>query len=242
MAEQKARSAARRAALARGEIPLTKAFWGTLADNVGPAAVLIVVAAALGIVFGHHLNWGDVPTWVLALTTLLAFVAAAFAGVVAYDLLQIERARDATAALEAQDRQEAERRAQASRVAAWYSTWEEQEPFTQVRRLGRHWGAVIRNASDLPVYGLRVLFCVPVPHGSGLTWRQGERFLSPPRAIVPPGECTVELPDDIRQDVEADGHEPEWLVAFEFADAAGGRWLRDPQGRLSSAGVPQQPE
>lgn len=127
--------------------------------------MLIVVAAVLGIVFRHHLHWGDVPTWVLAATTLLAFVAAAFAGVVAYDLLQIERARDATAARETQDKQEAERRAQASRVAAWYSTWEKQEPFTQVMRLGRRWGAVIRNASDLPVYGLHVSFGVPVAAG-----------------------------------------------------------------------------
>jgi hypothetical protein len=55
-----------------------------LASRVGRLVAVLVV---LGIVFRHSLGWGDVATWVVAITTLLAFLAAAFAGLVAYDLL-----------------------------------------------------------------------------------------------------------------------------------------------------------
>lgn len=41
------------------------------------ACVLAVVLAVLGLVFRNSISWGDVPTWVLAVTTLLAFAAAA---------------------------------------------------------------------------------------------------------------------------------------------------------------------
>lgn len=110
--------------------------------------VFLAVLAVLGIVFGGSANWGDVATWTLAATTLLAFLAAVFAGLVAYDLLLIESRRDKDAAddrhLAAADRRNAEadrkqaeadrqraererilqaddeRRAQASKVTAWF--------------------------------------------------------------------------------------------------------------------------
>ena len=43
------------------------------------AAGTAVVLIAAGAVFGGRVSWGNVPTWVLAVTMLLAFVAAAFA-------------------------------------------------------------------------------------------------------------------------------------------------------------------
>jgi len=61
---------------------------------------LFAVLAVLGSVFRQSLNWGDVATWVVAITTLLAFLAAAFAGLVAYNLLQVETARDQQATQE----------------------------------------------------------------------------------------------------------------------------------------------
>lgn len=152
----------------------------------------------LGIVFRRHIHWGDVPTWVLAVTTLLALVAAAFAGVVAYELLRMELGRDRRAEQERSEQREADRRAQASRVAAWFGRWENLDLWANaptgpaLDMTAR--GAAIRNASDLPVYEVRVSFCVPTPPGAGLNWRSG-RGLSPPVPIVPPGAENVALPD-----------------------------------------------
>lgn len=81
-------------------------------------AALAVVLVVLGAVFRHQLSWGDVATWVLAVTTLLALVAAGFAALVAYDVLKVELRRDLLAADERQlareDRERAERAAKAA--------------------------------------------------------------------------------------------------------------------------------
>jgi hypothetical protein len=53
-----------------------------------------VAIAALGAVFRHYLNWSDVPTWVVAITTLLAFAAADLVRLVAHDALKVETAGD----------------------------------------------------------------------------------------------------------------------------------------------------
>jgi hypothetical protein len=52
-----------------------------LAKRIGRRALpytvaLVGVLVIVGIVFRHQLNWGDFPTWVVAITTLLAFLAA----------------------------------------------------------------------------------------------------------------------------------------------------------------------
>jgi hypothetical protein len=81
-------------------------------------AAVTVALVVLGAVFRHQLNWGDVATWVVAITTLLALAAAAFAGLVAYDVLRVELRRDVLATEERQlareDRQRAERAAKAA--------------------------------------------------------------------------------------------------------------------------------
>ena len=82
------------------------------------AAVLALVLIVLGIVFRHRLNWGDVPTWILAATTLLALLAAAFAGVVAYNVLKIEAGRDMKAAEERKQATIERARTEADRDAA----------------------------------------------------------------------------------------------------------------------------
>jgi hypothetical protein len=199
----------------------------------GTAVVLIVAGA----VFGGRGSWGNVPMWVLAVTTLLAFVAAAFAALVTYELLRIESRRVALAVAELRQREEAQCRAQAARVAAWYGRWSsvvKGPGMTADPREWRRWGAIISNASDLPVYNVRVSFCVAVDPSAGLTWRQGERFAGALR-LVPPGEEHIEMPDHLRTDEEASGNQPTWLVAIQFTDAFGARWLRDPQGRLEPA-------
>jgi hypothetical protein len=81
-------------------------------------AAVTAVLVVLGAVFRHQLSWGDVATWVLAVTTMLALFAAAFAGLVAYDVLKVELQRDVLAAeerrLAREDRQRAERAATAA--------------------------------------------------------------------------------------------------------------------------------
>jgi hypothetical protein len=205
----------------------------------GAAVVLIVVGA----VFGGSGNWGNVPTWVLAITALLAFIAAAFAALVTYELLRIESRRDQVAAEERRQRDDAERRAQASRVAAWYGRWSsvvKGPGMAADHREWVRWGAIISNVSDLPVYNVRVSFCVAVDPSAALTWRHGERYLGALR-LVPPGEEHVEMPDHIRGDGDASQNEPTWLVAIEFTDASGARWLRDPRGRLEPADADPAP-
>jgi hypothetical protein len=213
-------------------MPLADVFRGAVADNWGAPLVAVVIAVVLGIVFRHHLAWGDVPTWVLAALTLLAFVAAAFAGVVAYDLLRVENRRDAQAA-------GADLRAQAGKVAAWYGFWRTEITYSGGAGSGPpswpHWGAVIRNASDLPVYDVRVTFCVAVilPPGPGPRWQVEERYSSrEPILVIPPGEEKTEIPADVREREAQGGNEPKWLVGILFTDADGRRWQRAPSGQL----------
>jgi hypothetical protein len=196
-------------------------------------AVVLVVAGA---VFGGHASWGNVPTWVLAVTTLLAFIAAAFAALVTYELLRVESRRDAVTAEERRQREDAQRWGQASRVAAWYGRWSSVVKGPGMAADPREWarsGAIISNASHLPIYNVRVSFCVAVDPAAGGTWRHGERYLGALR-LVPPGEEHVEMPDHLRAE-EAGGNEQTWQVAIEFTDASGSRWVRDARGRLEPA-------
>jgi hypothetical protein len=201
------------------------------------AAGAAVVLAVVGAVFGGRASWGNVPTWVLAITTLLGFIAATLAALITYELLRIESRRDQVAAEERRQREQAERREQASRIAAWYGRWSSVVKGPGMAADPREWprsGAIVANASDLPVYNVRVSFCVAVDPSAGLTWRQGERFLGALR-LMPPGEQHVEMPDPVKAEDEAGGNEPTWLVAIEFTDASGVRWVRDPRGRLEPA-------
>lgn len=199
------------------------------------ACGLAAVLTLLGVWLGGRASWGDVATWVLAVTTLLAFVAAAFAGLVAYQLLAVESARDLRAEEERAERRDADRRAQAARVTAWYGTWRSRSVFPQSPMPDwPAYGAVIRNASDLPVYDVRVAFCIGVDPAAGVDWRSGMRYSSPDLIpVVPPGEERAEIPNQTRDQEAAGESEAKWLVALEFTDAAGHRWLRDPRGRLT---------
>lgn len=67
--------------------------------------------------------------------------------------------------------------------------------------------------------------------------RKGKRYSSPDVIpVIPPGEDTSYIPAEVRLQEEADGNNLKWLVAIEFTDAEGRRWLRDPRGRFSPAG------
>ena len=131
----------------------------------------------------HSLAWGDVPTWLLVLVSLLALGAAALAyekqsqevhGHAEQLRLESEQLADQKrvnneqvrlmalqeqelrAAQDERERQDVERReAQAHQVAAWFGLDSEPEDTggPQVK-----WGAFVRNASLLPVFDVRVSF------------------------------------------------------------------------------------
>ena len=173
------------------------------------AAVLALVLIVLGIVFRHRLNWGDVPTWILAATTLLALLAAAFAGVVAYNVLKIEAGRDMKAAEERKQaaierarteadrdaarlaadveqaaQREADRRAQARGITSWFAYFPlslhgtpvevvptiKQQPFT--------WGGAVRNASELPIFDVRLFYFRVNDPRDGTPWTATQVYVS----------------------------------------------------------------
>jgi hypothetical protein len=193
-----------------------------------------VVLAVLGAVFRNSIQWGDAATWVLAATSTVALWAAGFAGAVAYRLLEVELGRDRVAAEERRAVADERRRAQAARVAAWFGSWGDDDgyPAGMSGPPGRlRWGAVIRNASDLPVYDVRFSYHVAVDPGRrGRTWRAGERFQSRDIIpVIPPGVERSAIPNYVREE-QADGR---WLVAVSFTDADGRRWRRDVHGMLT---------
>jgi len=208
------------------------------------AVVPVVGLVVLGVISRHSLNWGDVATWIVAITTLLAFLAAAFAGRVAYDLLKVETTRDLKAAEErgqaAADRQRAEderaaqrqadRRAQASKVTAWFTTY-----------INNHdqptWVAAIQNASELPVFDVRVFFYWVNDPGDGRPWTTEQRYASEETILViPPGRFRhYDLPGRVAA-MAKECSDRVYLVAIHFTDANGIHWMRDERAALRDRG------
>lgn len=182
-------------------------------------------------------NYGDVPTWISAVTGLLAFLAAVAAAVVAYRLYGIESARDRHADEERQERAQEARRAQANKVTAWFGpdvpTEEERARVLMHPRVWpRAWAACVANASDLPVYDVVVTFCFV--NWQGRTWSAIERGTgAQPIVTLPPrSETFVAMPEEVRGDV-TEINESTFVIIVEFRDTAGTRWRRDDKGRLS---------
>jgi maltose-binding protein MalE len=181
---------------------------------------------------GPATDWGDVPTWLSAVATILALAFAAVAALAAQRVYRIESERDRISG-EARRQQEAfVRRTQAALVSAWWG-WQPGDPGTQPA--GR-WGAFVRNASETPVYQAN-LTMLDI-HDPDLN----ERFDLP---IVPPatepvfypsglsGPAGGDLPAGAGQIVQDGQHAADYRVEMVFSDSAGVRWIRDPQGRLS---------
>ena len=158
-------------------------------------------------------QWGDVPTWIGAVATVGALAGAAVAAGIAYRLYRIESTRDQEAANE-------RRRAQATRISGWYglTTYREDLPRSKSRQF---WKATVRNASDLPVYDVRIEFRKTVT-------RDG----APPEGAVPGHKDIPVLPPGTEQlDGPDDGRD--YSVALRYRDAAGVVWYRDAQGLLA---------
>ena len=220
----------------------------------GATCVLFVVLVVLGILFRHHLSWGDAPTWLLAITTLLAFLAAAFAGLVAYDLLKVESVRDIRAAEErslaaANRRQaaaeraaqrDADLRAQASKVTAWFNFFEVVRPVPQgtfVRDpkalVDATWGGTVRNASELPIFDVRIFYYWVNDRRDGSPWTTEQRYVSIDIIrVIPPGQArNQELPERVRNQSQ-ECNDQVYVVGIEFTDADGHRWFRNERAAL----------
>ncbi len=170
----------------------------------------------LGLVLaGPAANWGDVPTWLSSIATVLALAFAAVAAVAAQRVYRIESERDRISA-EARREQEAFlRRTQAALVSAW---WGRQDGGERPDR----WGAFVRNASETPVY--QASLTVMDIHDPDVS----ERSELP---IVPPGAEPAFHPSDLA--VQDGQRTVDYRVEITFTDSAGARWIRDQQGRLS---------
>lgn len=153
-----------------------------------------------------RIDWGDVPTWLSTVTSLLALTFAALAVVVARRTFRIESERDRVTAL-ARDADEARaRQLQASAVSAW---WGQRSPD------GR-WGLFVRNASQTPVYQSHLTIV-----------EDAEPDLSTRVRLA------VVVPSDTPTFHPGPGDAGDRRVAMTFTDAAGVRWLRDRYGRLT---------
>lgn len=244
----------------------------------GPIAAALVVALAIILdLLRHLIHWGDFPTWLLGITTLLAFLAAAFAGLIAYDVLQIEAARELNASQErrvanadrrqaaeerrqaavdraraererAADRKQADderaarleatRRAQASNVTAWFAYYIRMsgEPAsTEVPITDAAWGCVVRNASELPIFDVRIFYFRVNDPGDGSPWTAVQVYASVGIIrVIPPGQLrNQELPDRVREQYRGVDDQL-YVVGVEFTDANGQRWCRNERAALEA--------
>lgn len=158
-------------------------------------------------------DWGDIPTWISSVATIMALIFAGLAALAAQRVYRIESQRDEVAA-EARRQQEAfVRRTQAALVSAWWGWGLD------------GWGAFVRNASETPIY--QVSLTVVDIHDPNV----GERVDLP---IVPPAAEPVFQSTELGSGLVADGsHAVDYRVEVTFTDSAGVRWIRDQLGRLS---------
>lgn len=91
-------------------------------------------------------------------------------------------------------------------------------------RVDNVWGAAIRNASDLPIFDVRVIFYLVNDQRDGSPWTTDERYASVERfRVIPPEQIRhLELPQRIRAMAD-ECNDDVYLVGLEFTDANGQR-------------------
>jgi hypothetical protein len=165
-------------------------------------------------------DWGDVPTWVSAGSGLLALAFAALAALAGYRLYLVESQRDRDAEKAREETRREARRAQATLVSAWRA------PDTP----GPPPGALVRNASEAPVYEVVVTYL-----DYRAAWIGSEPFgLVPPdrEPVVIKLATTGTIVGDPLPGFTADTKRSA-RVSVDFTDAAGVRWRRDERGALT---------
>jgi hypothetical protein len=125
---------------------------------------------------------------------------------------------------------EEKRRSHAALVTAWF-TWDE---VTSSLHPAKGWGATIRNASDLPVFDVRVTFNYIAEQANGREWAAVPRgtLVKPVRVFPPLSQQHHLIPDEVRRQIDQCSDDV-YAVSITFTDAAGNRWERDAHGTLS---------
>jgi hypothetical protein len=188
-------------------------------------------------------QWGDVPTWGLLVGAAFTVVFAGRAFNSQSKQLKDQQATNEKLAevlpLQADELRESlderarekenQRRAQASKVAAWF---EVREMFPGKSASALEWGARIRNGSDLPILDVTTAFHSVKDPGNGQPWtpEYAADMVRPIRVIPPAGERSIQFHDSLRSQEKISPHH--YVVSIGFTDAAGYRWRRDPRGAL----------
>jgi hypothetical protein len=221
--------------------PLTRATQ-TARKAAPPAASLAVILIVLGIVFRHSVHWGDIPTWTLATSTLLAFLAAGFAGLVGYELLKIEAARDRQAAHERALAADERERDHARHISFWV-TLSQAKTKSGYDPLAPYVGIVLHivNTSDQPAMAALALAGI-----RGDVWRDAstadqkklqERGAEWSAPAIPPGDrldirIEIQVPDSVAQIVGEYGDNA-LIGELMFTDANATAWAKTyPDGQL----------
>lgn len=169
--------------------------------------------------------WGTAfPSWIAALATVAAVVAAVWAGKTAKRLYDQEVDRDQRVIDNAE-------RAQADRVAAWMAHSNDPlVPGTEGTGFGmvkRGWVCRLRNASDVPVYNVDVRIEAPGGQERGRI----ERSTLPPTST----HFDADLPDMSHAISGTENNYRLLLARISFTDAAGRRWTRSGTGILTAS-------
>ncbi len=205
-------------------VTLKRALRSDLVLFVLAMVAVIVLAVVLANLPTRETWYGDILPWVEPLGTVLAVVAASVASVFAVAAYRREVRRD-------EAREQVERSAQASLVAAWPVLFN----YDGSRDTGSS-GYAIRNASELPIRDVRI------------TWLGGDKDFDPVAThidlpLVPPsvdplwirdGQPYTLLPGEVAvhgADLPSSGR---WssLFRLQFRDSADTLWARDREGRL----------
>lgn len=153
------------------------------------------------------------------------------------EVLELQ-AKELSASLEERIREaEGKRRAQAAQVTAWFA-WAEvtgasSEGFTAAS-FANDWGPTVRNASDLPVFDVRVTFNYIAEQANGREWAATPcgTLVKPIRVMPPMSERHFSIPSEVRNQI-TECSDDVYAVSIWFTDAAGNRWERDPRGALN---------
>jgi hypothetical protein len=160
---------------------------------------------------------GDWATWVNAVVSFVALVAAIIAVKRSSAMLKVEQGRDSQPdERDAQERKAAERAEQADHVAAW---------------IGFPEGLTVRNGSSLPIYDVEVRVLL-----------QGEPVGETVRLpVLPPGEETPRIPTKHDSSPNASVQlgwdaRREAVAEITFRDVGTRLWSRDGAGVLRAIG------
>jgi hypothetical protein len=126
---------------------------------------------------------------------------------------------------------EERRQGQAAKIAAWLAHAEASDPVLAAM-VG--WGAYVRNASDLPVFDVKVCFHYVSEEPDHSSW--APHLLGGPvdkiRVIPPQDDRFAGMPKEVQDVAQPRLDDSNCVVSIEFTDAAGNKWERDPRGAL----------